>query len=234
MFIGLIIAAAVALLVLFFIVTYKVVDPNEAHVVVLMGRGRKVYSSSEGKKSAYFFIPLLMKRFVLPLTNQKMEIADIHLNDTLVAPFICDVVSWLRIADPIQAAERLNLADPFGTLEQDLIPIVQAVARTGAMKQEILDIMRDRETFARAVSEEVREVLKKWGVQLVNLDINDIRDDESKGSHVVSDYENQRKAQVNAESRKEIANQIMCCLSLSRGCYRRGRGNLPNTTNPQG
>ncbi len=207
------VAVAVGVLVALFIATYKVVEPNQAHVVVFMGRGRKIYAPLETKdgkrhKSAYFFVPLLMKRFVLPLTNVKMAINDIHLNDKMVAPFICDVIAWVRVLDPILAAERLDLTHQlgvFGSLHEDLVNIVQAIARAVAMKQEVLDIMRDRQTFANSMSNEVNGLMGKWGVELVNLEVNDIRDDGQKGSEVIANYESMRKVQVNAAARKEIA-----------------------------
>lgn len=196
---------------LFFIATYKVVDPNVAHVVVFMSRGRKIYApqlSGEGKaKTAYFYIPLLMKRFIMPLTNVKMDIPDIHLNDIQVAPFVCDVITWIHIQDPIKAAERLSLneKDTFSSLREDLVNIVQAVARAVAMKQEVLDIMRDRKTFSQSVSAEVDGVLGSWGIELINLEVNDIRDDATKESNVISDYESIRKAQINSKARQEVS-----------------------------
>lgn len=203
MILGLIIAALIACAVVFFVSTYKVVDPNEAHIIVFMGSGRKIYSATS--KTSYFYIPLLMKRFILPLTNVKMDIQNIHLHDKEVAPFVCDVISWLRVADPVIAAERLSLNQPFTSLQADLVNIVQSVARAAAMKQEILDIMRDRMTFSKAISEEVGTVLDSWGVSLVNLEVNDIRDDEQKGSTVISNYEAMRRAQVETKARLEVA-----------------------------
>ncbi|MCK5017888.1 MAG: hypothetical protein KAS32_12565, partial [Candidatus Peribacteraceae bacterium] len=205
----LILGVVSVLLILFFLFTYTVIDPNDAHVVVFMGRGRKIYSpvEKEGRKTktSYFYIPLLMKRFKLPLTNVKMDIKNIHLNDREVAPFICDVITWLHISDPIQAAERLDLKQPFESLEADLINLVQAVARAVAMKQEVLDIMRDRQTFSKSVSAEVGDILNQWGVDLVNLEINDIRDDAEKDSSVISDYESIRKIHVKTQARQEVA-----------------------------
>lgn len=206
MVIGILIALAV--LVLFFLSTYKVIGSNEAHVLVVMGFGRKIMSPvpSEGvkAKTAYFFIPFLMKRYIMPLTNVKLNVENINLNDAQVAPFIADVVTWLHIQDPVKAAERLDFTkDVFQGLHQDLTAIVQAIARAAAMKQEILDIMRDRATFSKSVSAEVDVVLKEWGVQLVNLEVNDIRDKE--GSEVIQNYELMRKAQVESQARIEVA-----------------------------
>jgi len=209
--IGFFIVLILFLLVLFFIATYKVVDPNVAHVVVFMSRGRKIYapklSGDTKAKTAYFYIPLLMKRFIMPLTNVKMDIPDIHLNDIQVAPFVCDVITWIHIDDPIKAAERLSLndKDTFSSLREDLVNIVQAVARAVAMKQEVLDIMRDRKTFSESVSAEVDGVLNSWGIELINLEVNDIRDDGTKESNVISDYESIRKAQINSKARQEVS-----------------------------
>jgi flotillin len=206
------IIGGVGLLVFLFLITYKVVNPNEAHIIVFMGRGRKVYAprlNTESKaKTSYFFVPFLMKRQILPLTNVKMDINDIHLNDIEVAPFVCDVIAWINIEDAVRAAERLDVNHRdgiFGSLREDLINIVQAVARAVAMKQEILDIMRDRQTFSTSVSNEVDGVLDSWGINLVNLEVNDIRDDEDKESGVISDYEAMRKVNVHSKSRQEIA-----------------------------
>lgn len=208
MFIAISIVVALVAFGIFFLSTYKVIGSNEAHVVVIMGSGRKIYSpvAGEGVKAqtAYFFIPFLMKRYIMPLTNVKLDIQDIQLNDMEMAPFECDVVTWLHIKDPVKAAERLDFStNVFGTLHQDLIAIVQAIARASSMKQEILDIMRDRKTFSQGVSSEVDVVLKEWGVELVNLEVNDIRDTE--GSNVIHNYEEVRKATVASAARIQVS-----------------------------
>ncbi len=207
LFIG--IAVVIVLLFVFFISCYTVIGPNEAHVIVFMGQGRKIKSPIQQDgvdgKTSYFYIPFLMKRFVMPLTNVKLDIPSIPLNDNQMAPFECDVITWLHIEDPVKAAERLdfNSGNVFGSLHNDLTAIVQAIARAAAMKQEILDIMRDRATFSKGVTSEVDPVLQSWGVQLVNLEVNDIRD--SGGSKVISNYESMRMAQVQSLARIQVA-----------------------------
>lgn len=194
-----------------FVMTYNVVEPNEAHVVTVMGAGRKIYSpkfSEEvGTKTSYFYIPFLMKRIVLPLQNVKVGITDIKLNDKEVAPFVCDVIAWITVLDPIVAAEKLDSSndDIFESLRMDLSEIVRAVSRTTSMRQEILEIMRDRKAFSESVSSEVGEELKKFGVSLVNLEINDIKDDLSKESTIISDYESIRKINIDSVARIKIA-----------------------------
>lgn len=213
-------AVVVFVLVIAFFMTYTVIGPNEAHVIVFMGRGRSIKSpvktAGVDGKTSYFYIPFLMKRYIMPLTNVKLDINDIPLNDIQVAPFMCDVVTWLRIADPIKAAERLDLTgDVFQSLHQDLTAIVQAIARAASMKQEILDIMRDRATFSKGVSSEVDIVLQEWGVQLVNLEINEIRDQE--GSAVIQNYESMRKAAVQSLARIEVSKRDREAIEAEQG-----------------
>jgi flotillin len=197
--------AVLAVLVVLFIATYKVVEPNEAHVVVIMGSGRRYYGPAvDGAKSAYFFIPVIMKRFIMPLTNVKMMVEQIDLNDKEVAPFMCDVATWVRISNPKLAAERLDLnIGAFQSLRNDMVEIVQAIARAVSMKHEILDIMRDRKSFANSVSAEVQPILREWGVDLVGLEINTIRDAED--SSVIKDYESIREADIKTKSRIAVA-----------------------------
>jgi len=210
------ILAGLLLVVVIFLAIYKVVDPNEAHIVVRMGSGRKVYApklagrEDVSGKTSYFFIPRLMTRQILPLTNVKMSIANIQLKDQEVAPFICDVISWIRIDDPIMASERLNVDHPrgvFGSLSEDLESIVHATSREAAMKQEILEILRDRKTFSESVSSVVDETLSEWGAKLINLEVIDIKDDEAKNSRVIADYESIRKVKINTDARKK--NSVM-------------------------
>lgn len=207
---ALIVIAAVVLFVLFFISTYKVVGTNEAHVVVFMGRGRSVKTpvvDEDGRrgKTSYFYIPLLMKRYIMPLTNVKLDINGISLNDSEMAPFRCNVVTWIHIVDPIKASERLSDSESnrFQSMHQDLEAIVQAVARATAMGQEILEIMKNRSQFSSNMRSEVNQMIAEWGVELVGLEVNDINDEQ--GSSVIANYEAMRQAQIQSKARIEVA-----------------------------
>lgn len=207
----LILSVVIALLAVFFFLTYTVVEPNKAHVVVFMGRGRKVFSphTDEGAKkgsTSYFHIPFLMERTILPLTNVKMEIPSFELKDQQVAPFMCEVTCWFRILRPEVAVEKLDVSEGFELAVRDTLEEqVRGIARAAAMKQEILEIMRDRKTFGDGVEQEVNGALVEWGLELVKLEIVDFSD--VTGSQVIRDYENMRKATIQANSRKVIAEQ---------------------------
>lgn len=195
---------------------YTVVEPNKAHIVVFMGRGRKVYTphiedNGDTHPTAYLYIPLLMKRIILPLSNVKMEIPSFELRDEKVAPFKCQVTCWFRIKKPDLAVEKLDIGfddgdeeSPFEqAVRETLEEQVSGIARAAAMKQEILDIMRERKVFGDNVENEVNGALKEWGLELVKLEIVDFTDKE--GSTVIKDYEAIREADIKAKSRIEIA-----------------------------
>jgi flotillin len=190
---------------------YVVVKPNQAHVIV-SGRGRKVYSPSTvdgvAYPTSYIYIPILMQRIIVSLENVKHEINDIELRDLEVAPFKCDITCWFKITDPDLAAEKLDVDEDGNIMESirhTLNAQVNGVARAVAMKQEVIDLMRNRKGFRDDVFEEVNGDLDDWGVQLVKLEIIDFKDGDN--SHVLRDYELRREAFVEAETRKTVAQQ---------------------------
>lgn len=197
------------LLVLMALHFYVVVEPNKAHVVVTMGGGRKIYHpSKEGSSSAYFYLPFLMQRIIVSLENVKHEINEIELKDLNVAPFKCDITCWFRIESAEKAAEKLDVDEDgniMRSITETLNAQIQGVARSAAMGQEVIDLMRNRQGFGKSVFDEVNGDLDEWGVQLVKLEIIDFKD--VGGSQVIKDYETRREATVAAETRKIVAEQ---------------------------
>lgn len=188
---------------------YVVVSPNQAHVVVSRGGGRKIYHPSmKGTSSAYLYIPLLMRRIIVSLENVKYELTQIELRDQNLAPFTCDITCWFKISDPELAAEKLNV-DSDGSItdsiRQTLNAQIQGITRAAAMKQEILDLMRDRTTFGDSVFKETNGDLIEWGTQLVKLEI--IQFSDIQGAHVIHDYEARREAEISSTTRQTVAKQ---------------------------
>lgn len=214
------ILGAVALAAFVALNAYTVVEPNKAHIVVFGKRGRTVYTphvDDDGThhSTAYFFIPPLMERIILPLNNVKMEIPQFELRDAKVAPFMCEAVCWFRIEKPEVAVEKIDVEEAGGfeaAVESTLEDQVKGITRAAAMKQEILDIMRDRISFGDHVVTEVNGALDEWGLEIVRLEIvdfSDIKNDDpdAEDSRVIADYEDIRKSQISAASRKERAQQ---------------------------
>jgi len=197
------------IIVSYFLHSYVVVEPNKAHVVVSMSGGRKIYHPSEaGSKSAYFFFPFLMRRIIVSLENVKHEVPKIELRDENLAPFTCDITCWFKIVNAQLAAEKLAVGadgDIMDSIRETLNAQIQGVARAAAMKQEIIELMKDRTTFGGSVFKEVNGDLDEWGVELVKLEIIDFEDVGQ--SHVIKDYEERREAEISSVTRQSVAKQ---------------------------
>jgi flotillin len=193
--------------------SYTVVPPHEAHVVVSRGKGKKVYCSRplEGVKlqSAYWYIPILQQRLVIPLENIRIEIDSIPLRDQLMAKFSGDVVCFLSVVDPLLAAEKLGKIEAeegktgFPRMEAEVGRLIEAITRNASMSMEVYEIMRHRDAFSQEVKKRVNDPLKEWGVQLVDLEVIHFKDIET--YTVIKDLEQRQATLINAETRKQVA-----------------------------
>jgi flotillin len=212
MFIALIILGVLVVLAAIFLATYTVVAPNEAHVVVFMNGGRKVYAprpadNDAKSSSSYFFIPFLMRRTILPLAVVQIEIDRFELNDVDMAEFSCNVFAWLRISAPEMAVEKIDMrSQPFDVAVRRLLQAqVAGIARGAAMADTVIALMKDRTTFSSKVQKEVNGSLSEFGLTLTKLEVVDFSDAPS--SRVISNYEKKRESEIESESRQTIAVQ---------------------------
>jgi len=206
-FVGL--AFLVVVVVIFFTSrSYTVVKPSEAHIVVRR-KGRKVYSSREGQRSAYWYVPYLMQREILPLENIKLVISNIPLRDIDMAKFAGDVRCWLNIENPDLAAEKLGKVETeaemgFPALQADVKDLIEAVTRNSSMKMDVVNIMKDRDKFSEIVKDEVAPILKsEWGIKIAGLEVIYFRDIE--GYTVIKDIEARQAKLIETETRKQLA-----------------------------
>ena len=194
---------------------YKIVPIDEAHVRI-MGNHKEVFMSGmyKGKecKSSYWRIPGITKVTRLPLSNIRIDVPDTKLNDSDMAKFMCDLVCFVHIIDPILAAERTGLTAEkiryeggFKQISEDFKAIMESVGRTTATKQKILDIYKDRSKLDEAVTKEVQNIFPNWGLELVDLEIKDLKD--AQGSTIISDIEKKSAAQISADARVKTAEE---------------------------
>jgi uncharacterized membrane protein YqiK len=197
-------------IVVFFIISrsYTVVKAHEAHIVVRR-RGRKVYCSRQGEKSAYWYVPYFMQRSIVPLENIKLVISNIPLRDIDMAKFAGDVRCWLNLENPDLAAEKLGRIEieettGFPALQADVKDLIEAVARNSSMKMDVVNIMKDRAKFSQIVKEEVAPILKsEWGIKIAGLEVIYFRDIE--GYTVIKDIEVRQAKLIETETRKQLA-----------------------------
>lgn len=204
---------------------YKIVPVNEAHVRVMFNKKEVFMSRKKAKvdateelkpdteeyKSSYWTIPFVTKVTKLPLSNLRIDAPDIKLNDKNMAKFMCDVVCFVNIDNPILAAERTEITvsaqryEGIDVLTEDFKAILESIMRTVATKQSILDVYMDRNQLDTAVTLEVAKVFPQWGLRLVDLEIKDLKDVSS--STIIQDIERKQAAQINADARVKVAEE---------------------------
>ena len=210
LFLSAIIVLIVVIVILIVAKSYTVVPPHEAHVVVSRSKGRKLFCSREGVvRSAYWHVPVIQQRAVLPLENIQIQINDIPLRDKDMAKFSADVRCFLNILDPILASERLGKVEPqqtqtgFPTIETDVKDLIQAITRNASMAMDVFAIMKQRDQFSQEVENKVNDELKGWGLKLIDLEVIHFKDIEA--YTVIKDLERRQAKVIETETRKQVA-----------------------------
>lgn len=187
---------------------YRVVPVNEAHIRILQNT-KSVFSARTGK-SAYWVIPFITKLHKLPLCNLAIPVNDIKLNDKDMAKFVSDIMCFVNIKDIDLAVERLILTDTtkemgfdFTRLSEDLRAIMESVGRTVTTKQSLLDIYMNRQLLDQAITKEVEMVFPKWGIELVDLELKDIKDAPS--STIIQDIERKVASEIRRDADIRVA-----------------------------
>ena len=193
---------------------YRVVPVDESHVRVMFDK-KDVFMSREGYKPSYWVVPTVTKIIKLPLTNIRIDVPDIKLNDKNMAKFMCDIICFVNISNPLLAAERTGITFTqtryegkqmnVDSLNNDFRAIMESIGRTVATKQTILDIYMNRDQLDSAVTSEVNKVFPSWGLSLVDLEIKDLKD--IPGSTIIIDIEKKQAAEIQAEARIKIAQE---------------------------
>lgn len=189
---------------------FKIVPPNEAHIRV-MGNKKEIFSHREkNHRSSYWVIPFITKLNRLPLNNLTVPVNDIKLNDKNMAKFNTDIVCFINIQNLELASERLFLSNEerhmgfdFVKLGEDLKAIIESIARTTVTKHTILDIYMNRILLINAITEEVKLVFPKWGIELVNLELKHIKD--TADSTIISDIERKVASEIKRDADIKIA-----------------------------
>jgi uncharacterized membrane protein YqiK len=187
---------------------YRIVPVNESHIRILRN-SKTIFSARQGK-SAYWVIPFITKLHKLPLCNLAIPVNDIKLNDKNMAKFVCDIMCFVNIKDIGLAVERLILTDTtkemgfdFIRLSEDLRAIMESVGRTVTTKQTLLDIYMNRSLLDQAITKEVEQVFPKWGIELVDLELKDIKD--VTGSTIIQDIERKVAAEIRRDADIRVA-----------------------------
>lgn len=188
---------------------YKVVPVNETHIRILMNK-KDVFCSRDNYRSSYWYIPFITKLHKLPLCNLAIPVNDVKLNDKSMAKFVCDIMCFVNIKNIELAVERLTLTDTreemgfdFVKLSEDLRAIMESIGRTVVTKQSILEIYMNRSLLDSAITKEVEAVFPKWGIELVDLELKDIKD--ATGSSIIQDIERKVASEIKRDADIKVA-----------------------------
>lgn len=185
-----------------------VVSTNEVHIIQ-----KKSTSISYGKwqvaGNVYYafpsWLPLIgISRIVLPVSNFDISLDAYEAFDKDKVPFRVDVVGFFRIANPIEAAEKI---ESFEHLHNQLKLIINGAIRTVLSSKTIIEIMEERSTISQLFNAEVEPQLQNWWVENVrSAEIMDIQD--SQNSKVIQMIKDKKSSTIEKDSRVEIAENL--------------------------
>ena len=187
---------------------FVIVPANKCHVRIMLNRIS--YFSKRENKSSYWRIPVVSKVHKLPLSNLAVPVNDIKLNDKNMAKFVCDIVCFITIKNLPLAVERLMLTTAekemgfdFTKLSEDFRAIIESVGRTTVTKSTILEIYMNRQILDEAITKEVEIVFPKWGVELIDLELKDLKD--APESTIIHDIERKVAAEIRRDAEIKVA-----------------------------
>lgn len=205
-------AGVVGLLVIFGIINWllslrRIVPTNEVHIVQ-SSKETVVYGKdvANGKGNSYYEFPewipsLGVSVTVLPASVFKLSLDNYEAYDKDRLPFVVDIVSFFRIENFSLASSRVLSYDE---LREQLLGIVQGAVRSILAKEDLENIMSERNKYGNMFTDEVASQLKEWGVESVkNIELMDIRD--LHGSEVIANIMKKKKSQIEMESRVTVA-----------------------------
>ena len=205
-------AGVVGLLVIFGIINWllslrRIVPTNEVHIVQ-SSKETVVYGKdvASGKGNSYYEFPewipsLGVSVTVLPASVFKLSLDNYEAYDKDRLPFVVDIVSFFRIENFSLASSRVL---SYNELREQLLGIVQGAVRSILAKEDLENIMSERNKYGNMFTDEVASQLKEWGVESVkNIELMDIRD--LHGSEVIANIMKKKKSQIEMESRVTVA-----------------------------
>lgn len=146
----------------------KVVSTNMVHIVQ-RGRTTIPYGTGLEGGNVYYRWPSWIPKFgvtviELPVSNFDLLLGGYEAYDADRIPFMVDVTAFFRIADTALAAQRVA---SIGELQARLRQIVRGAVRKVLAGDKIDNITLEHSKFGEALTAEVVEQLKQWGVEPV-------------------------------------------------------------------
>lgn len=200
-----VLAIVVAGVVVWALTLRRVVPLSVVHIVQSR-KSTKSYGKGQENGNVYYewpsWIPLIgVTKRVLPVSNFSLDINAYEAYDIDRLPFCVDIVSFFRIADTNEAA---NKVEDFMELKEHLLSIVQGAVRSILAKAKLEEILSERSIYGMKFTEAVAEQIRQWGCEVTkSLELLDVRD--SRDSRVIQNIMEKKKSEIEKESRVEVA-----------------------------
>lgn len=191
----------------FFLSTYRVVDPSEAHLVVTP-TDKFVVSSDDGvatnKRKTYFAIPSW-----IPIIGRAIRIMDVTINEVRVSQETYEInqarynvtsSTKYRIKDVQTSAETFI---DLNELENQITEVIKASVRTITVKHDVVDARSKKQEMSEAIRMEMEDDFKGWGLELVNFQLVDFQD--TSDSSIISDISRRREVEIESTTRQQNA-----------------------------
>jgi len=205
--------------------------------VVTRTSGVTVYSTdgnvTTSKKSdaVYYRIPEWVPRYGTMVRNIPLGIISIPVRDYKTFAqgnprFVVDATIMCRVHNVLEAAQKVpnsgsrNFVKDFQDGFKEII--ISAIRKTTA-NYTVPDVIAKRSEIGKTVGDEIGKDLEEWGFRLTNVAIVDIRDPPKETADgkvivdkngeqvlettVVLDISRMKEADINAQSRREVANK---------------------------
>lgn len=167
-------------------------------------------------KSAYFHIPSWFFLFGkgmtvhrIPLKIITIEVPNFLAFDKDRARFVCDIVCYVTVSDPLVAAKRFS--GNVAVMSEQVSKIVQATTRDVTTKKPIREVINNRDDIISTIKPILADTISHWGLNLTDIELIDFKDpDASKDkivSHVIEDISQMIEKQINSEMRQKNAEQ---------------------------
>ena len=198
------IAAIVFVVALSLIISalFRTVVPTNMVHIVNTSKGRRVYGKESKFGNTYYAFPAWIPRIGVsvtefPISNFSIPLIKYAAYDHKRLPFSVDVQAFFVMEDANIVSERVS---DFKELKQHLTQIVSGAVRKVCAGLPLEEILASRSELSKSFENEVVDQLKAWGVKPVNsIEFMNIQDTE--GSKVIQDIQNQEESRIDRESR---------------------------------
>ena len=198
----------------------KLVGADEVHIIIQSKRMRVMTTHPEfidklreqgyevPGMSSYYKIPQLVPKWgmrvhVVPLTILSITIEDFKAFDKDRARFLCKIIAYVVVNDPITTAKRFS--GSLTHLEEDVREIVRATVRDATTKEPIREIINNRDAIINKVHDPLAEGIANWGLELRNIELVEFSNPED--SHVINDISSIIEEEIHSDARQKNAEQ---------------------------